>query len=138
MFFSLLLASGQEGSGNLMMSTLVSRIATVRAQVQEAQEVCRARPPGGPQNSAPPSGSGTASSTPRAAPVPPSRVAGASGSSGQSAQVQLFQSACDLNPEAQQNLLSAVGNACVSKRQLLADLNSELQTLAAQNDHFSI
>lgn len=52
--------------------------------------------------------------------------------------LSLFQSACELDPEAQQKLLTAVATACVAKRNLLAELNQELFDLKMQNDHFSI
>ncbi|VDK87252.1 unnamed protein product [Dibothriocephalus latus] len=45
---------------------------------------------------------------------------------------------CDLDLQAQKNLLTAVGTTCIAKRQLLCDLKRELQELTAQTDPYSM
>uniref|UniRef100_A0A5K3EK10 Mediator of RNA polymerase II transcription subunit 9 n=1 Tax=Mesocestoides corti TaxID=53468 RepID=A0A5K3EK10_MESCO len=110
-------SSGPEGSSGVIMSTLAQRIVAIRAAVQEAKEVCRSGPrvlrSGAPLT---PRGKG----------------------SDNHQLLALFQSACELDPASQRNLLSSLGTACIAKRQLLADLNQQLLALTQQNDHFSI
>ncbi|VDL97182.1 unnamed protein product [Schistocephalus solidus] len=45
---------------------------------------------------------------------------------------------CDLDLQAQKNLLTAVGTTCIAKRQLLCDLKRELQELTSQTDPYSM
>ncbi|KAL5105324.1 hypothetical protein TcWFU_000030 [Taenia crassiceps] len=121
------------GSG-VVLSNLTQRIASLRASVQEAKELCR--PSARQQRTA---SATTASTAITAAPTPRAKATPATASAADANQsLSLFQSACDLDPVAQQRLLSAVATACVAKRNLLAELKQELFALKMQNDHFSI
>ncbi|KAH9280244.1 hypothetical protein ECG_07446 [Echinococcus granulosus] len=121
------------GSG-VVLSNLAQRITSLRASVQEAKELCRPSPRGQRTASATP-----ASATVTAAPTPRAKATPATPSATDTNQsLSLFHSACDLDPVAQQHLLSAVATACVAKRNLLAELKQELFDLKMQNDHFSI
>ncbi|CDI96809.1 expressed conserved protein [Echinococcus multilocularis] len=121
------------GSG-VVLSNLAQRITSLRASVQEAKELCRPSPRGQRTASATP-----ASATVTAAPTPRAKATSATPSATDTNQsLSLFHSACDLDPVAQQRLLSAVATACVAKRNLLAELKQELFDLKMQNDHFSI
>ncbi|KAL5965141.1 hypothetical protein TSMEX_007131 [Taenia solium] len=121
------------GSG-VVLSNLSQRIASLRASVQEAKELCRPSPRLQRTASAT-----TTSAAITAAPTPRAKATPATASAADANQsLSLFQSACDLDPAAQQRLLSAVATACVAKRNLLAELKQELFDLKMQNDHFSI
>lgn len=117
-------APGADVGGSLLLSTLPQRIDALRSMVQEAQDICRARPVA------------TAAAAVGTS-APPNRCVQRRDQSQQH-QLQLFQTACDLDPRAQKDLLSALGSACVTKRQLLADLNEELVKLSEQNDQFTL
>ncbi|VDM33459.1 unnamed protein product [Hydatigera taeniaeformis] len=87
------------GSG-VVLSNLAQRIASLRASIQEAKELCRSSPRQQRTTSVTPG-----SSTVTAAPTPQAKATPATANTTDANQsLSLFQSACDLDPVAQQQM----------------------------------
>ncbi|KAM7541915.1 hypothetical protein Aperf_G00000005370 [Anoplocephala perfoliata] len=104
-------ANPADAGSTVIFSNLSQRIASLRTSIQEAKELCRPTPRVPRPSSAAPS---STVSTPRATPSIVTKVTPAPPVIPEvNHSLNLFQTACELDPEAQQKLFTAVATACV-------------------------